>query len=248
MAIPTDRTTFKEYVLRRLGAPVIKINVADAQIDDRIDDALQYWNENHMDGLAETYYKYKITAQDKTNKYITLPAQIQNVMAIIPLQDKSHYATMFDIQYQMRMNDIFDLNFAGNMSQYVQTQQFVSLMNTVLNGRDLWRHHRAAGKLYIDADWDTELHVDHYIILKTTVALDPTQNVLIWNDQWFKAYCTALVKRQWGEILSKHAGVAMLGGVTFSGAEIFSAANTDIEKLEEEMKSKWTLPPDFIVA
>jgi len=252
---PTTRDEFKDYCLRRLGFPVIKINLADSQIEDRIDDALQKFNEWHMDGNVETYYKHLITNTDVTREYIKLPAQIQNVMHIIPLQDKSHYVTMFDIQYQMRLNDIFDLNFAGNMSQYVQTQQFVSLMNDVLNGKDLWRHHRRSGKLYIEADWGTELVAGRYIIIHCTTTLDPDElddddNPVntVWNDAWLKSYATALIKREWGEILMKFGGVQMLGGVTMSGSDILTDAKEQLDELEEELVTKFQLPIDFIVA
>ena len=64
MAQPTTRTEFKEYVLRRLGAPVLDVNLASEQCEDLIDDALQYFYERHFDGVSQCYLKYQITDDD----------------------------------------------------------------------------------------------------------------------------------------------------------------------------------------
>ena len=64
MAKPTTRQELKDYCLRQLGAPVLEINVADEQVDDLLDDTIQYFNERHFDGVEKTYLKYKITQED----------------------------------------------------------------------------------------------------------------------------------------------------------------------------------------
>ena len=67
-----SRTDLQEYCLRRLGAPVIEINVDEQQVSDRVDDALQFWNEYHFDGTEKTYVKHEVTGSKlklTTNKY-----------------------------------------------------------------------------------------------------------------------------------------------------------------------------------
>ena len=64
MAQPATRSEFKNYLLRQLGAPVLEINVADEQVDDIIDDAIQYFHERHFDGVLRTYLKYQVTQND----------------------------------------------------------------------------------------------------------------------------------------------------------------------------------------
>ena len=64
MAKPNTRQELIDYCLRKLGAPVLEINVADEQIDDLVDDALQYFNERHYDGVERMYLKYKVTQDD----------------------------------------------------------------------------------------------------------------------------------------------------------------------------------------
>ena len=64
MSKPTSRQELIDYCLRRLGAPVLEINLADEQIDDLVDDALQYFNERHFDGVERMFLKYKVTQED----------------------------------------------------------------------------------------------------------------------------------------------------------------------------------------
>ena len=66
MAAPNSKATLKEYCLRALGKPVIEINVDDDQVDDRLDEALQYFAEFHMDGVERLYLKHQITSAEKT--------------------------------------------------------------------------------------------------------------------------------------------------------------------------------------
>lgn len=64
MSKPSSRQELIDYCLRKLGAPVLEINLADEQIDDLVDDALQYFQERHFDGVERMYLKYKITEED----------------------------------------------------------------------------------------------------------------------------------------------------------------------------------------
>lgn len=246
MADIPDRDSFKEYCLRRLGKPTLQINVADEQIEDRIDDAIQTWQEFHMDGYLETYVQVQLTQSDIDNKYITVPDDVMYIQSIMPLHDKNSAITMFDIRYQLHLHDIFDLNFAGSLSNYVQTQQYIGLLDQILNGTQGIRYSRRGKRVYIDMDWDN-VDPDEYIIFKGWVRVDPESAVDAWNDRWLKAYATALIKRQWGENLSKFEGVLMLGGVTMNGQQIFDAALTDIDTLEDELKERYSWPIEFMV-
>ena len=80
MRRPTTKADFKEHCLRRLGKPVVEINVDEDQIDDRVDEALDYFQDYHFDGIEQTYYKHVVTQTDMDNKYITLPDNIVGVV------------------------------------------------------------------------------------------------------------------------------------------------------------------------
>jgi hypothetical protein len=64
MAQPNSRQGLIDYCLRQLGAPVLEINVAQEQIEDLVDDALQFFNERHFDGVSQVYLKYQVTEDD----------------------------------------------------------------------------------------------------------------------------------------------------------------------------------------
>jgi len=77
MAQPTTKTEFKEWCLRKLGKPVIEINVDTDQVDDRIDESLQYYQDYHFDGVEKTYLKHKVS-----NSYLTLTSLVEGDFAV----------------------------------------------------------------------------------------------------------------------------------------------------------------------
>ncbi len=79
MAKITTRSQFRDYCLRRLGHPVIQINVDDDQVEDRIDDALAFFNDYHYDGTQQMYLKHKLTQTDIDRQWIPCPDAIQFV-------------------------------------------------------------------------------------------------------------------------------------------------------------------------
>ena len=83
MAKPTSRTEFKQYCLRQLGAPVLEINIADEQCDDLIDDAIQYFQERHFDGVIPMFMKYKFTEQDVNRGTATNQSGSTNTAGIV---------------------------------------------------------------------------------------------------------------------------------------------------------------------
>ena len=96
-------------------------------------------------------------------------------------------------------------------------------------------------------DWKNDISVGEYLVIECFRKLDPTVMTDVYNDIYLKRYTTALIKRQWGANLSKFNGVAMLGGVTLNGQQIFSEATADIEKLEAELRTTYELNPAFMI-
>ena len=83
MAKPASRQEFKEYILRKIGAPVIQINASDEQIDDRIDEAISFWNDYHYNGAEHVYLKHQLTQTDIDNGFIELPTEVINVFLVL---------------------------------------------------------------------------------------------------------------------------------------------------------------------
>jgi len=240
MAVPTSRATFKEYCLRKLGKPVIQINVDDDQVDDRIDEALKYYWDYHFDGTEKTFYKFAVTAEAIANKYITLPENIIGVVNLFPIGMSLSSNNLFNIRYQIALNDLYDLT-ATTMVPYYLAMQHIQSLEQLLVGQQPLRYNRHTNKLYIDADWN-KLNVGDYIIAEAYQIVDPNVYTDAWGDRWLARYATALIKRQWGSNLTKYVDVALPGGQKFNAQRIYDDAEKEIEDLEKEMITSYSLP------
>lgn len=240
MANPNSRQTFIENCLRRLGAPVLEVNVSEEQIDDRVDEALAYFTDYHFDATEKIYYKYQITAQDKTNGYITLPDNIMGAVNLFSIGDSTMYNNMFNIRYQIALNDLYTLTNVS-LVPYFMAMQHIQTIEQVLVGRQPIRFSRHRNQLFIDMDW-TKLAEDKYLIVEAYQVIDPNQFPDVWKDRWLLQYATALIKRQWGVNLKKFQGMTLPGGIQFNGQQIYDEAQAEIEKLESEMINSYSLP------
>lgn len=240
MAVPTSRAEFKEYCLRKLGKPVIEINVDDDQVEDRIDESLKYYYDYHFDGSEKIYYKHQITANTVTDKYITLPENIIGAVRIFNISDAMVSNNLFDIRYQIALNDLYTLT-SVSMVPYYMAFQHIQLLEQLLVGQQPIRYNRHTNKLYIDMNWD-KVTVGNYIIVEGYEVIDPDVYSDAWGDRWLQEYCTEKIKYQWGSNLSKFNGMQLPGGVTFNGQAIKEEAKEAIEALEKEMITSYSLP------
>ena len=243
MAKPASRQELKDYALRRLGHPVIDINVEDGQMEDRLDDALQFFAEYHFDGVERVYNKHLITETDITNGYITIPDGVMSVIKVFRFDEGT--TNMFDVRYQMALNDFFDMSGNGSVQEYVQTRQYITMLNDMLNPERMIRFSRVTNKLHVDVSWGEIMAEGEYLVYEGWKILDPDTYTEIYDDRLLKEYVTSLIKRQWGQNLSKFDGIQLPGGVTFNGGEIYSQADEEVKKIEEEVELKYELPTDF---
>jgi len=241
MAVPTTRSEFKEYCLRKLGKPVIEINVDDDQIEDRIDESLRYYWDYHFDGTEKIYYKHQVTDADKANKYITLPENIIGAVRVFPIGDPSIRSDdMFNIRYQIALNDLYSLT-AYSMIPYYMAMEHLALISEMLVGQQPIRYSRHRDRLFIDTKWDN-YNTGDYLLIEAYEVLDPDTYPEVWSDRWLQNYTTAKIKYQWGSNLTKFSGMQLPGGVQFNGEKILADAQVEIEKMEEDMISKYSLP------
>lgn len=241
----TSREQLKEYCLRSLGDPVVQINVDDMQIEDRVDEALDYWRQYHWDGVEKLYLKHQVTAQDKTNKYIPIPDLVYGVNRVIPLSLQSSSKDLFNIQYQLRLHDLYDLT-STSLIYYKTVMNHIALLDMELNGPQSFRFNRMSGKLHIELDWNSEVKVNDWIVVDCYRALDPVENTKVWNEAWLKHYTTALIKRQWATNIKKFSGIQLPGGVTLDGDKLYDEAVGEIKDLEDELKNK-SAPLEFFL-
>jgi hypothetical protein len=318
----SSRQGLIDYCLRRLGFPVIEINVDDDQVSDRIDDALQYFQEYHFDGVERLYLTHKVTTAELKfsglsapsfeqneqligltsgascilytvngmtaritnvkgtfvsgetitgsvsgfsraltttnfyapgniqNGYIPLPDSVIGVIRVLPVNGPSsgmnNRNNMFDIIYQFRLNDMYNL-LSADMVYYTQVQQHLSMLDMLLVGDRSFKYNRKMDKMYIDMNWEEVLNPDDFIVIECYRILDPSTYTQVYDDMFLKRYSTALIKRQWGENMKKFGGIQLPGGVILNGKEIYDEAVEEILTIETEMQLKSELPVDFMV-
>src|SRR6056300_1096821 len=267
MAEPATRENLKQYALRALGKPVIEINADDDQLEDRLDEALQYFAQYHYDGVQRAYLKYQYTSADKArmtadstesvtknsvttswkegNNFIVVPESVLSVINIFPFSNKSNM-NLFDVRYQMRLNDLYDFS-STSVINYDVVLRHLDFLDHILVGEKPLRFNQHDNRLYIDMDWTNDLATDEWLVIEAYRKLDPATYTDVWNDIYLKRYTTQLFKKQWGANLSKFNGVAMVGGVTLNGQQIYSEALQDIEKLEGEIRTSYELNPTFMI-
>ena len=266
MATPNSKASLISYCKRQLGAPVVEINVDADQADDIIDDAVQFFQEYHYDGALRTYLKHQVSQSEidlqKTNNtltsstsggsdsgatnwlegknYIELPESVLSVIKVFKFNDKKT-SSMFDLRYQLRLNDVYDLT-STSILYYEMVQQHLGMLDDLLVGSPFLRHSKHGNRLYIDMDWTNNIEAGEYILIECIRKQDPTTYTDIYNDVFLKKYCTAKMKYQWGQNLIKFDGIQLPGGITLNGRQLIDDAKEEIEKLEEELKLGYELP------
>ena len=316
MAKPSSRAELKEYCLRKLGKPVIEINVDDDQVDDRIDEALSYFEDYHFDGTEKIYMKHQLTAEDINRRWIYAPDAVTFVTGVFPFDNSNASVNMFDLRYQLRLHDLYDFTSVSYVS-YEITMQHLRTLQLLFSGTPQFRFNRKQNKVFLDIDWTRDIQPGQYVIIECYRTLNPQTITLtgtcattaasntvvgtgtifdqqllendfvtfgtetlqiakinsptsitvrgpftttqtgatmtaagysdVWNDRFLKKYSTALIKLQWGNNLSKFAGIQMPGGVTLDGVRIMTEAREELEKLEEEMQIINVLPGEIMM-
>lgn len=311
-----SRTDLKNYALRKLGYPVIEINIEETQADDAIDDAFQFYQEYHFDAYERTYVTRQIKANEITvsgtvgtflkdewvissitgsrfqvydaiptlirtvsitngnlqaaevltgeksnatatvvsvalsdvqNGYIPLPENIHSVTKMLPWsQVNSSMNNMFNIQYQIRLNDLYALT-NSDMVYFSQTMQHLALMEQILVSEPQLRFNRHTNRVYIDSNIKDKVSPDGWVVLECYGLLDPDTFTNVYNDRMLKRLCVAYTKRQWGANLSKFDKIVLPGGVMLRGGDIYKEAMIEINDIEESFQSMFEIGPNFLV-
>ena len=190
------------------------------------------------------------TPGDIQNGYLPLPDSVIGVIRVLPINGPSsgmnNRNNMFDIIYQFRLNDMYNL-LSADMVYYTQVQQHLSMLDMLLVGDRSFKYNRKMDKMYIDMNWEEVLNPDDFIVIECYRILDPSTYTQVYDDMFLKRYSTALIKRQWGENMKKFGGIQLPGGVILNGKEIYDEAVEEIATIENEMQLKSELPIDFMV-
>jgi hypothetical protein len=274
MAKPASRQELVNYCLRRLGAPVLEINVDDDQIDDLVDDALQLFYERHFDGVERMYLKYKVTQEDinrgkstgttgvgivtttgtsqgktfnfyETSNFIQVPDSVIGIEKVFKFDTSDISGGMFSIKYQLFLNDLYYFN-SVELLQFAMVKSYLEDIDFLLKTDKQIRFNKRQNRMYLDIDWSAQ-KPDTFFIIDCYRILDPNDFTKVYNDSFIKRYLTALIKRQWGQNLIKFRGVKLPGGVELNGREIYDDAEKEIQTILDRMSMDYELPPyDFI--
>ena len=257
MAVISNREQLINYCLRRLGEPVIEINVDEDQVEDRVDDALQVYREFHGDATRRNYYEHQITQTDVDQRFIRVPPRIISVTKMFPVSNSFiGSSNMFSFEYQFALSDFHSLNDVGGLAYYDQMRSYMELLDMKLNGLPMITWARRQNKLYLWSDIeDGQLQVGQWICAEVHRAVAETGEIgtgisdptTILNDMFMKDYTTALIKLQWGINMSKFEGMQLPGGVTVNGRQLVDDANGELEAVRERMRLEQEEPPMFLV-
>lgn len=264
-----SREDLINYSLRRLGAPVITIDVDPDQIEDRVDDALDRYIDYHYEGTERVYWVHQFTQQDLDQSYVDLPDSIIYVDGILDggimgnlLQPMGDPRASW-VGFNPFMNGMIGTGNNpgavsstndhaggsggfGGMSDFFLTMNNLEMMGDMLGTNDHpINFNRHTHKVHMINNFIStfEAQAGGYVVFNGLKSLDPEEYNDVYNDRWVKEYLTALIKRQWGANLLKFGGIQLPGAVTLDGDKLFEEANATIDRLEEEMLDKYTMPP-----
>ncbi len=238
---PASREELKQFCLRRLGAPLLEINVADEQVEDCIEMAFSYYYDYHYDATEKVYLARQVTQTDIDNKYLSIEDSVIGIINILPIGNSYSTNNLFNLRYQISLNDLFAFN-TGPFAPYYMALQNVALAEELFVGKQGIRFQRHSNKLYVDIAWGEKIVLGEYMLIEAYQKIDPDTYTDMYNDRWLQRYCTALIKKQWGENLKKFEGLSMPGGITFNGQKIWDEATDEIQAIEAEMISSYSLP------
>lgn len=263
MAQPASRVEFTEYCLRRLGAPVLEINVDDDQVDDCVDDAIQFFQENCYNGMERCFLAHALTADDITrlsttsnapiaanstqwvedNNYIPVPPHVVGVTKLFGIVGSNIRSNLFGLEYQLFLNDIYQFGNVDILSYYM-VKSYLETLDFILNNGSFqqFRYNMRRDRLYLDINQEF-VKEGNYLLIEAHRLLDPNDATEMYNDIFLKRYATALIKKQWGQNLIKYKDVQLPGGLTMNGGQIYADALREVEQIESEVLSKYAVPP-----
>lgn len=232
MALPSSRSEFKDYILRKIGAPVIEINVSDEQVEDRIDEAISFWRDYHYDGSQMVYLKHELTQEEIDQGYVEIPENMLGVTRIFDLSSSISTGTgFFNVQYQFVLNNLDDIT-GYNIQHYYMSMSHLQFLQEILVGKQLIRYNRHMNRLHIDGK-KSVMTAGSYIIIEGYDIIDGETYSDVWQDRFLQNYASALIREQWGLNLTKFTNMQLVGGVQFNGEQILSEAKTDRKEMEE---------------
>lgn len=256
-----------EYCLRQLGKPVVDINVDEDQVNDRIDEALQYFSQFHYDGMERVYLSHTISQADldrsiatesstgtqdsvsavwtEKENWLPLPDSVISILNVY--HPSSAFGGSWYNKAAMIKSGLIDISSSQSIVSFQSLKTHIDMLDSLLTDKPSIRFNQLSSKIYFDDSWTKTFKVSDTLIIECYRKTDPSVAVKMYNDMFMKRYATALIKRQWGQNLQKFKGIAMVGGVEIDADTIYNQAQEAIDKLEEKIISTYQAPLDFLI-
>ena len=178
----------------------------------------------------------------ENSNYVQLPTSIVGVNKIFRYDgSQTMSGNMFSVKYQLFLNDLYAFN-SFELLTYSMVKSKMEDIDFLLSPLKNIRFNVRQQRLYIDTDWQ-EMTVNDYLIIDCYRILDPNDFTRVYNDRWIKLYLTALIKKMWGQNMSKFSGVKLPGGVELNGRQTYEDAMIELQRIREEMRTHWEEPP-----
>ena len=273
MAQPSTRGELIDYCKRQLGAPVLEINVADEQIEDIIDDAVQFFQERHFDGVYQSYRKYAITQEDidrgqggTTGAGITTTT-VDTTVGVTTQFSYTENSNYLPVPPEViGVTKIFHFDGSNTITNNMFSVKYQLFLNDIYYWGTTELLSYAMVKTYLEdinfllttekqirfnkrqdrlyLDIDWgSVSVGDYLVIDCFTLLDPSTYTRVWNDSFLKKYLTSLIKRQWGQNLLKFKGTKLPGGIELNGREIYDDAEKELAEIKDKMALEYELPP-----
>lgn len=225
-----SREELKQYALRALGHPLVEVDISPEAMDDRIEEALDFFHEYYFDGSDKAFYKHQLTQQDIDNQYIVVPSNIWGITNIFPFSNNmSEPFNIFGLQ-----KSISDIA-STSLIYYEQAMQHLSLIDSTLTTQRQFRFNRNTDKVYIDTNWKSRFSTGTWLLLECYSIIDPEQNQKMWNNRTLKEYVIALFKKQWAQAYYKFDNIQLPGGVTVDGKTMYNDAKAECDDIEQNI-------------
>ena len=261
MAKPSSRSELITYCKRQLGEPVLQINIDDEQVNNVIDDTIQFFQENCYNGMERCYLTHEMNADDtarfaarvttsngttdweEATNYLPIPDHIVGVSKVFGMVGNSIRSNLFGIEYQIFLNDLYAFG-SLDILNYFMTKQYLETLDMVLNNGSFqqFRYTMRRDRLYLDIDKDF-LQEGQWLLIEAHRLINPNDATEMYNDMFVKRYATALMKKQWGQNLIKYNNVQLPGGISLNGRQLYEDAIGEIATIESEVLSKYAIPP-----
>lgn len=238
---PTNQDEFIQHC--KAGLSFLRINVTPDQEKITLRKAKAKYLDFHRDSTETVFVKHMIQKTDLDRGFFETPPEIHEVHNLLSYRQARSLTN--ELFYDMEIK--YSLYNSGNsgysVSQHdTKTSPLISywlyrmdagLYQSHFNRDDLFRWSKTSRRLVVEGNRD--LKVGEFIVYEASKSLEDEER--FWQSEWFIAYYTALLKKVWGENLTKFSNVELPGGMTLNGQGFKDEATSEIERLEEELLS-----------